>query len=105
MRGMRRWAFEFNSVKPTLMSIEIVRLDPSNEERFRDVVALQRKAFPHVPEIEEQARHNARRASAVFYGAFVEGTLVGVNGFLRHSIDLGGSTQIAFQSCSSATDP
>jgi hypothetical protein len=87
------------------MTIEIRRLDQNDGQQLRSIVDLQRKAFPHVPEIEEQTLHNATRARSIFYGAFDGNLLIGANGFIEHGLFCKGGRQIGFQSCSSATDP
>lgn len=90
--------------KPT---IRVETLDLRDESLFRQVHALQIKAFG---KFEATLLKNVMldgRSETVLYGAYSseDDSLIGVNGFIAHSVHRDGVTGLAYQSCISATNP
>lgn len=86
---------------------EIKPLDLNDDSLLQRALEVHEQAFPGSPGLERQLRHNTRDApkGTVFFGAFDGNRLVGLNGFIRHSIIMENRRLGAYQSCSTATDP
>jgi hypothetical protein len=88
------------------LNFEVRRLNVDDPIVQRDALALHKKVFPD-PDGERQVQHNMSDApeGTAFFGAFDGDRLIGVNGFIRHSIVYRHRKMATFQSCSTATDP
>lgn len=88
------------------MDFEICKLDLDDPSVWQHALELLKRTYSD-PDIERQLRHNTLDApkGTVFFGAFHGERLVGINGFVRHSIVYRNQEMGAFQSCSTATDP
>src|SRR5690242_15847096 len=82
-------------------------IDFADDKVMRRIGQIHELAFPNVPDLDRQLRHNTVEApkGTVFYGAFEDDYLIGVNGFTRHEVEISGRSSAVYQSCSTATDP
>jgi GNAT superfamily N-acetyltransferase len=82
-------------------------IDFTDDKVMRRIGEIHELAFPNVLDLRHQLRHNTVDApkGTVFYGAFDDDYLIGVNGFTRHEIEISGCPSTVYQSCSTATDP
>lgn len=87
--------------------IRVDSLDLNDESVFRQVHALQVKAFGSFDAGLLRNIMLDGRPESVLYGAFSpeDDSLIGVNGFIAHSVHRNGVTGLAYQSCISATNP
>ncbi|MFP8781167.1 hypothetical protein [Hydrogenophaga sp. RWCD_12] len=87
--------------------IHVEILDLRDRSVFDDVHALQVKAFGSFDATLLKSIMLDGRPETVLFGVYSpeDGSLVGVNGFVAHSVHRDGVTGIAYQSCISATNP
>lgn len=88
-------------------SFDVRLLDLNDEKLMRRAIEIHELAFPGTPRLERQLRHNSHDApkGSTFFGAFENDHLLGLNGFVRHSVFVSGRQSAVYQSCSTATDP
>lgn len=92
-------------MEPPKIRVDV--LDLRDESLFRQVHALQIKAFGSFNAALLRNIMLDGRPESVLYGAYSpeDNSLIGVNGFVAHSVHQDGITGLAYQSCISATNP
>ncbi|MFY2763017.1 GNAT family N-acetyltransferase [Arenimonas sp. MALMAid1274] len=82
-----------------------IREMPRTEAEVLQVFDVCRSAFPNIHLDRFRSNWLSSSDLSTFFGAYSEGRLVAVNGFIAHRILLDGCRRQAFQSCWSATAP
>lgn len=81
----------------------VERVDINEDTQKAKILALLQHAFgTFSADLYDQILRNGPRGS-IGYGIYEEDELVAFNGFIGHSVHMGGQTGIAYQSCLTAT--